>query len=578
MIIILKQNLFQIIKIPTSKIQRKKKTDSNGKIIEFNLGEHTYKDAKENNEIVSVGDNLVFHKIREYNNDLRTPIEIYNRIHILYKIRDNLKKDVNSKENSEKLNNIQDSIINELFVKDIINIEVINKKHYKDIAINGFIMNGIKYKQLCCGSGQLRRDTVTFVNESLYDYLMKSLMCGVQDRVKKMNRGKFSAYFALSFSSAIWVTTPRICVIPDYETTIPNQSVDYINSDSSGKKYVIPNKIMDIKLNSADGMGLISPQMSEVWSQDIGLNYNACQFIIRSAFVKGCLSTFDFSSYAKQVCGVRTIKSIYGEEFDVDDIDIILTESMFKMHQFYNSCKEYEYFHRKNNLKWGVSRYNKLYDDDYSLLNYQYIQNNNLSNEDISNLLDPTINWFKKICSGDLKYSLLYSTGCKDSPTFIDNDENFSESNDDINSLISQSGSLFTKVIIKNSSMFADGYIQKKLYDSIKESFRKAKIGRVWVHGNYQFMVSDPIPLLRNVLGLSPEGLIPANHIYSNYWNLQLHKGELDLCRSPMVDRHEHNIVNLINNSELQYWYQYLYSGIIYSIYDTGTVRASDAD
>ena len=69
----------------------------------------------------------------------------------------------------------------------------------------------------------------------------------------------------------------------------------------------------------------------------------------------------------------------------------------------------------------------------------------------------------------------------------------------------------------------SDDYIEKDyvevLYNSIKESIRQAKIGRIWVKGNYQFMISDPVAQCRNALGLSPDGLLDANHVYSNFWN-----------------------------------------------------------
>jgi hypothetical protein len=227
---------------------------------------------------------------------------------------------------------------------------------------------------------------------------------------------------------------------------------------------------------------------------------------------------------------------------------------MFKMHKFFKSCKEYQEYHDKYNLKWGVARYNKKFDDDYSLLNYQYIQNNNLDDKAIDDLIQPTVDWFKKICSGDKLYSLMYSIGCK-------------SEFDTFESVINECGSIYTKAIIKNSLMLEDGYVKKKLYESIKESFRQAKLARCWAKGGYQFMLSDPIPLIRNALGIDKTGLIPANHVYSSYWN-RYNPEEIDLCRSPMVDRHEHNVVKLAKTTEMDKWYQYLYSGIIYSIYD----------
>lgn len=554
------------MKISTAKIYRKKivDKDKNPKDSpEFNLGNYTYDMAQQKGEIVSIGDNLVFSKIREYRGDNRNHIDIFEYIRDLRNQISNIRKEKSTKETKEKLNKIQESLRNVLYVTDIINVQVKNKDHYKEIALNGFIVNGIKYKRFCCGAGQMRRNTVTFINEELYTSLNEALMCGLDGKIDKITLAKLSAYFALSFSSVLWVRTPRFCVIPDFETLITNQKIDFISVKEDGTKFVEP-RVMDLSLNSCDGEGLISVECAKQFSEDMGIGYDACQFIVRSPFIKGCLMTFDFASYLKNVCGVNTIKSIYGEEFNVDEVDVILTESQFKMHKYYKSCAEYAQAFKKYNLKWGVARYNKKYDDDYSLLNYQYIQNNNLSDNDIKELMRPTVDWFQKICSGDKLYSLMYAIGCK-------------SQNDKFEDIVDQCGSVYTKAIVKNSRMLNDGFVKKKLYESIKESFRQAKIGRLWAKGGYQFMLSDPIPLLRNAVGLDAKGLIPANQVYSNYWN-KYKPTELDLCRSPMVDRHEHNISTLARSSEMDKWYQYLYSGIVYSIYDTATIRHSDSD
>ena len=93
-------------------------------------------------------------------------------------------------------------------------------------------------------------------------------------------------------------------------------------------------------------------------------------------------------------------------------------------------------------------------------------------------------------------------------------------------------------------------------------------------------MISDPVAQCQSALGLEPVGLIKKDEVYSNYW--LKHKPEggiIDLCRSPLIDQHEHNPSKIVvNNSEADYWYQYLNSGIIYSTYDTACFRHSDSD
>lgn len=543
------QNLYQIFKLTSTQI-----AEAN-----LNIPFYTKRQAINDGCLVSIGDNLVFHKIRNFYNDNRTHQEIFNEIQSLRHTLKICKRE--GKINEARI--VNQKITEVLFVKDIVNVEVIKKSDYKKIAKEGFYLNGVHYVRFLAGAGQIRRNTISFVNEELYSYLNESLMCGISDRVKEINLAKLGAYFALSFSSVLWVRTPRVCVVEDFENIIYNQKVDFISKDAQGNG-IVEEKIMNIPLNCADGQGLIDPEFSIAWATDMGLDYVPSSFVVRSTFIKGNLVPFDFKEYARRN-NITKIKDKWGIEYDINSIDVILSESQFKMHKYYKSWQEYLYYFNKYNIRWGVARYNKKYDDEYVLSNYQYLQCLNINQDDIRELIAPTIEWLQKICSGDLLYSLLFLFGCKDETA-------------DYNALYSSAQANFSKAVAKNVQMLQDDYVRKKIYRSIVECINKAKIGKIWIRGNYQFMISDPVAQCRSALGLSPTGLLPADNVYSNFWRQRGVLGDIDVCRSPMIDAHEHNPSHLFNNEEADFWYQYIKSGIIFSIYDTATMRMEDAD
>lgn len=542
------QNSYYIYKISSDKISH--------------LSHYSFKEASRDGNVVSIGDNLVLAKIREYYNNTEDHVSLYNRVQAIRKEMKEIRKLPTSTDNINKIKKLQSQLDDMLFVDDIVNIKVMTKKEYKVLARNGFDLNGKHYVRFMVGSGQMRRNTVSFINEELFDYMQERLMCGLNDKIKTINLAKLSAYFALSFSSVLWVREPRVCVIKDFDTVIPNQKVNWINKHEDGN--TVEQIYKDIKLNSADGQGLIDPNMARLWAEDMHLNYVPCSFVVRTAFIKGNLVPFDFKAYAKEH-GVLKIKDRYGTEYNVEDIDVLLSESQFKMAKYYSSWEGYLSYHKTYNLKWGVARYNKEYDDEYVLTNYQYIQVLNLTKEDISGLVSYTTNWIKNICSGDIKYALTYNVGVKNPTLSVD-------------SIINSCSSTFTKAIIKNPEMLKDGFVQRKIYNSIKESIRQAKIGRIWVRGNYSFMISDPVAQCRSALGLSPEGLLPANYVYSNFWNNRGVDGEICLLRSPLTHYSEVNIQRLANTDEMKKWYKYIYSGIIYNIYDISVVKHADSD
>ena len=262
---------------------------------------------------------------------------------------------------------------------------------------------------------------------------------------------------------------------------------------------------------------------------------------------------------------ITTIKDKWGKEYNVEDIDVILSESQFKMHKYYESWDEYLKYFNQYNIKWGVARYNKKHDDENILANYQYLQCLNINAEDIKELIAPTVQWLKNICSGQDLYSLLFLFGCKDE-------------NVDYQNMYSSAQTNFTKAVVRNNMMLKDSYIRKQIYHNIVKCIDKAKIGKIWIRGNYQFAISDPVAQCQSALGLKPVGLIPGDHVYSNFWRERRISGYVDVCRSPMIDAHEHNPSKLFESDEANYWYQYIKSGVIFSIYDTAVVRMEDSD
>lgn len=541
------QNSYYVYKIPSNIIE--------------NLQNYSFREALSDGNIVSIGDNLVLAKIREYYNNDRDHVSLYNQIQGIRKEIKKIKKESTSEINIKRVKMLQSQINTLLFVDDIINIKIISKKDYKNLGRNGFDLNGKHYVRFMVGSGQMRRNTVTFINETLFDYMQERLMCGLNGKIKSINLAKLSAYYALSFSSVLWVREPRVCIIKDFDTLIPNQKLNWIEeSETEGTN--IKEITKDIKLNSADGQGLISPEMAKLWAEDMHLNYTPCSFVIRTTFIKGNLVTFDFKEYAREY-GIKIIKDRYGVEHNIEEIDALISESQFKMAKYYSSWETYLSYHHEYNLRWGVARYNKKEDDKYVLTNYQYIQVLDLTPEEIKGLASYTIDWIKKICSGKLEYALAYNIGVKD--------QTISKQG-----LINSCGSTFTKAIVKNPNTLNDGFVQRKIYNSIKESIRQAKIGRVWVKGNYQFMISDPVAQCRSALGLSPDGIIPKNKVYSEFWNKKIEGEEIVCCRSPLTHYSEINPSKLFENEETKKWYKYIYSGVIYSIYDISVMKHAD--
>jgi len=545
------QNLYQVYKLPASMLVKN----------DCKIDDYRFSKALKEGNVVSIGDNLVFQQLRYIHGDYRNHTELFNYVTKLRSVMHKYKKDGMFRE-ARVLNQ---RISKVLFVQDIVNVYIDGKKSdFHAFRTKGFDLNGIHYVYLCSGSGQIRRNTATFINEKYRDRVVKTLNCGLDEKTSDFVLAKYSAYFALAFSSILWVRTPRVCVIKDFYNTLKQEPVDFIYHDEndSGKAKIEERK-MDLELNCADGQGLVDPEFAKLWSEDMKLKYTPCSFVVRSCFIKGNLATFDFKAYAHEH-GITTIRDRWGKVYNIDEIDVLLSESQFKTYKYYSSWQEYCDYTTKGNIHWGVARYNKIEDEEYVLANYQYIQALSLDTEDIQKLIAPTVEWIKQICSGDLLYAMLYAFGTK-------------SQNVEYNNLYGSAKTTAMRALIKNANFLDDTYIQQKLYKNITESINHAKLGKIWIRGNYQFMVSDPVAQCQAALGLPVTGVLKRDEVWSDFWTKREVK-KLDLCRSPMIDVHEHNPCTVHYSEEASKWLKYLTSGIVFSIYDTSTFRAEDAD
>ena len=543
------QNLYEIYKLTSTFI-----CDNN-----LNIKLYSKRAAALDGNLVSIGDSILLDRLRHLKGDDRDPKEIFRDIQKYRTMLRQCKKEGKNKE-ARILNQF---LVDTLFIPELIVVQVEKKADYRRLARNGFYVNGIRFVRLSASAGQLRRNSALFCSDKYFDQLYKILMCGIDEKVKEINLGKLTAYFALATSSILWVDTPRVCVIKDFETLIPNQKIDWVVKDENGVGH-IEERVMDVTLNSGDGQGLIDPNMATRWAKNMCLDYVPSSFVTRSVFVKGNLVPFDFREYAHRN-GIDRIYDRWGTGYDIDEIDVLLSESQFKMYKYYGNWQEYLSYAEKGGIKWGVARYNKKYDDEYIQSNYQHEQSCSWSKDDVHKFIAPTVEWIRNICSGDQLYAMLFMLGGFGPDT-------------EYHDVYGRAQNLAMKAVVKDSKFLKDSFIQRKIYRNIVEAINQAKLGKVWTRGNFSLMLSDPIAQCRSALGLDPTGEIPADHVYSNFWNERGYTGELFIARNPCIDEHELNPCWLYRSDEADYWYQHIKSGIIFSIYDTSTMRLSDAD
>jgi len=517
----------------------------------------TINDARRNGELVSIGDNQVLRVIRRLTNsqysadtlkDLQTQIKF-------------IKKQHSTIENIKLFKQLNSELDNMLHIPEYISVIIDNNSHYKKMINKGLYINGRKYVRMLCGASHSRKNMVMFCAEDIEQELKEILRNGVKDI--EIAYSKYNAYFALHSSSTHEVSTPRACVLPDYITK-RIELVDWVEEIPTGD--TVESKEVELEFNLWDGMGVISPEFARTWANDLGIfDYDISAFAVRPpAFGKGMLCTFDFVRFAELIAKrYNLIDDVWGNPIgDIRNYDVILTESQFKLWKAYNSWDEYVNKCNINGLNWGVSKVTPKIENKYCFTNYQFIQATNFSDEDIESLCQPTIEWFNDILGEDVYKTMLFL-----------NPKSFTWDKFNYKNI----GNNIVKALIMNKEVIKDTYIKNKIYQQIRKKVNQSCMGKLLVEGNFQVMISDPYAFCEYIFGMEVKGLLARGEYYSKYWN-DNNSPKISAMRAPLTWRSEINTLNLKNNDDVNEWYKYISSGIIYNIHGVDCMIAADSD
>lgn len=537
------------------------------RLAEFNydIQDLTFEAAKENKEVISMFDSQLLRSIRFVKGE-----EV--NYHLLDKLKhdlEKLKKQEHSKESSTKIIETQRKIDNILFVPEVISIVIENKSHYRYLFINKLNLNGKTYRRFSSSAGQARSSTVLYCETGMADKLDEIFDNG---RNKNMDLvpSKFNAYKGLITSSTSVVSTPRFCLVPDYESET-KVDVNFVTETGLNEDDLINVREISEMFNRFDGQGIISIEMATKWAEELGLDYIPAQWCIRQNYIKGMLSTFDIKGFCDEINNKNyMIRTSYEDGHgksklaDLRNIDVVISESQFKLWDSFPSIEVYKENCEKNHLQWGVSLISPKKDKDILKMNYQFLQTIHLNDESIEKICNKFVKWISGVTSKDIYYTLLFLLG-----TEIDEDK--------IISYIDNSDNHWVKALMIDHNLIHDKWIKRKIYDLIKKKIKNGCLGQILVDGNFQVIVSDPFAMMQHICGLEVTGLLSKNEHYSNYWNK---KGieVVDSMRAPLTYRSEHVLLNLKQSDELDHWYKYNDTGIIVNVHGAETMHWAGSD
>ena len=511
-------------------------------------------EARKNDEVISLASSQVLRWIDEINEisdaDSRA-------CEIKAKIR-SLKKESNSIQNKKSIRKLYEQLDELQYKPDYMCLIIDSNKDYWR-ACKGFAINGIKYKRLLGTNGGIKNSTIVFVSEKVHDIILDKIENG-RDLSKSLVTAKLEAYKALACSASVPVSMPKgVIVVNDCETTF-NSDIIYLTDENDGEPEMEYKSGEEITMNASDGFGLMLPSLSKRWSEELRLDYMTTGVNTRFSFEKGMVYTFDFLDFAENVAGSYIIKDAWGDEQDVRDAELILTTSMVKLWDSYESCEDYISKSLKNGYTFAITKTCVEYLESERNLNYQFIQSYDLDDNDIEELISPTMNEIKEVLGGDWRKTVLFLKGSGL------NDNNIEKIDDD-----------FAKAIMINPKMMDDPFVRNAIYSVIKNKIKLAKYGVLKIHGNYSMASGDPYSLCQSMFGLEVTGLLKAGEIYNKYWS-DIGSEKLVCFRAPMTCHNNIRAVTPISDANTARWYKYMNACTIFNSWDTAAAALNGMD
>lgn len=522
--------------------------------------------------VVSLADSQILTWINELNG---TEDYDFRAKQIKKEIKD-IKKQPNSSENKNKISEKYAELYNLQFKKDYLCL-VIDKKSDYDRANQGFKVNGIPYKRLICTTNGVKTSSVVYAADRVVEYNKK--LINIHDELKrriengrntnvKLSPAKYGAYESLAASASIPVSWPRsgensipggIIVVKDCIVHFKTNFIEIDDSDPTKEPKVTEKYNEDFENNMSDGCSMMLPHLSKRWNGELNGDsehtMSGCN--MRCAFTKGMALTFDFIKFAEEVMGASSehpekylIKDFWGQKRDIRDADLILTESQLKLCGSYISWEDYYAKCIENHYTLRVTKTSEEENDDVRQLNYQFIQSLNLTDDDIDELVSPTVDEIKDIMELDPRKSVAYLCGnglTEKNVVFADN---------------------IAKALMIDKNAIKDPYIRSKIKKMINRRIKDAKIGVLDLHGNFQILSGDLYALCESMFGLEPHGILDAGEIYSKYW----YDEGVDrvLCfRAPMSNAHSIVAQNICKKQKALEWFKYIDTCIVVNGWDT---------
>ena len=502
-------------------------------------------EARENKELIALSESQIMRFIDEINGITTPELHIADIKRKIKRLK--MEKDISL--SRPKIKKLYSELDKYQFKTDYVCVVIDNNKDYRALFKKGFKINGITFRRLLGTTGGIKANTIVFVNDKLYPELKKRIDNG-RDMNKEFTPAKLEAYMSLVCSSSTPVSMPRgVIVVPDCITHFKTDVIELDDTNlTEPSMKIVRGK--EVELNDSDGYGLAMPELMRRWGEEIGENFMLPGCVIRNAFCKGTVYPIDFRKFGREH-RVDTIIDVWGFPHRMNDVELILTESMLKLWDSYSSMSHYLKCCEENHYTFAITKSSEKELENERMMNYQFLQSYDFTDKQIDELISPTVNEIHDILSNDYAKTILYVKGM-----------GLNERN------VQRLDASFATALMIEPEMMKDPYVKRQLRSMINKRINDAKVGVLSVPGNYSLVSGDPYSLCQSMFGLEVTGLLKAGEVYSKYW-IDRGVDEIVSFRAPMTSHNNIRKLKVVHNEQMDEFYKYMTTPTIFNSWDT---------
>lgn len=257
-----------------------------------------------------------------------------------------------------------------------------------------------------------------------------------------------------------------------------------------------------VPMTMFDGQALGSFEWFKEVSNDLQLKYTTNAVQGRLPYFKGLIIRFNIKKWARDN-NVTHITDLFGESHSIENIDIIATESCWKVFHDYSTGEKRSLFqsadeYYKQLEKYGITQFgianhakSEKKQKEYARLNYQFIYAlPNITFKDLKSLSKPFEKLIYKVKEGkDIAYIKAF-----------------------LNHLYEPEKEVFTNKCLEllsiDDRLMHDKKIKMHVLDQVGDMLRDLKQGRIPIRGGYRYLTQDPVAFIEYATGKEVKGFL----------------------------------------------------------------------